>query len=273
MINKRIQSRFGLTLLEMMVVVAMTGLIVTATLAVYQRMRGTATRLIGSMEQSQLEDEVLQKIAEDIDRLAAPGFEATINFRNKLNNGYISARLILENSYYGNNSRKKTFERIIWQTWYSPQDDVLYLYRMHDGLNVEDKVLEKNPEDSPSAGLFIPVARGVTFFELRAQQGETILSAWTSEKLPRAVRVGISFAPLQELADGSIGVPDEDITYRTIAIDRTRMIPYQFIKRDLDLGLLDEQQQDPNDLSMDTTGMIDGDLQESETESGGDDIK
>ncbi|MBL7215016.1 MAG: type II secretion system protein [Phycisphaerae bacterium] len=251
--KNHITSRFGFTLIEMLVVLTMAAMILTATLMIYQRVRGSAAILVGHMEQSQLEHEILQKIAEDIDRLAAPGFEATIKFRNKLDNGYYSGQLVLENSYYGSGDKKQTFEQIVWQTWYSPEDDVLYLYRMHDGLNVEDKVLEKNPEDSPSAGLYIPVARGVTFFELRVQQGENILSAWTADKLPKAVRVGISFTPLQELPDDKVGVPEEAKTYRTIAIDRTRMIPYQFIKRDLDLDVLDEEAEDPNSVSLDET--------------------
>ena len=203
------------------------------------------------MTRYQMQNEILQKIAEDIDRLAAPGFEATIKFRNKLDSsGYDSGQLILENSYYGNGDKKQIYETIIWQTSYDPQDDALVLYRMHDGLNVEDKVLEDNPDDSPSAGLYIPVASGVTFFEFRVQRGEAILSSWTSDKLPEAVRVGISFDPPEELADGSVGVPAEAISYRTIAVDRTRLIPYQFVKMDIDLSVLDEKaDEDPNSLT------------------------
>ena len=265
------QSRSAFTLVEIMVVVAMSALILMATLMIYQRIRKSATILVGHMDQTQLQDEILQRIAEDIDRLAAPGFEATIKFRNKLDNGYYSGQLVLENNYYGAGDKKDTFEQVIWQTWYSPEDDILYLYRMHDGLNVEDKVLEKNPEESPSAGLYIPVARGVTFFELRAQQGENILSAWTSDKLPQAVRVGISFAPLQELDNGRIGVPEEAITYRTIAIDRTRLIPYQFVKRDLDLdAALNADEQDPNGLSSDAAaGTTDDTEQDTTNDEGG----
>lgn len=254
MMKTRHPSRFAFTLVETVVVVTMTAMILIAVMMIYQRVRKSAASLVGYMEQTQLENELLQRIAEDIDRLAAPGFEATIKFRNKLDNGYYSGQLVLENSYYGSGDKKEIFEQIVWQTWYSPEEDTLYLYRMHDGLNVEDKVLEQSPEESASAGLYIPAARGVTFLEFRAQQGETILSAWTSDKLPQAVRVGLSFAPLQELADGSIGVPEEAITYRTIAIDRTRLIPYQFIKKDLDLDILEEEaEDDPNSLS-DTAG-------------------
>lgn len=240
------KSRLAFTLVETLVVLTMAAMILTAVLMIYQRVRASAATIIERMQQSELESEILQKIAEDIDRLAAPGFEAAIKFRNKLDVGYNSGQLILENSYYGEGDKKDIYEQIIWQTWYNPDDNTLILYRMHDGLNVEDKVLEKNPEESSGAGLFIPVASGVTFFELRAQQGQTILAAWTADKLPEAVCVGISFVPLQQMADGSVGVPMEAITYRTIAIDRTRLIPYQFIKKSLDLDALDK---DPNDLS------------------------
>ncbi len=246
--KKTMKSRFAFTLVEMLVVVTMAAMVVTAVMMIYQRVRASAVTIVGHMTRYQMQNEILQKIAEDIDRLAAPGFEATVKFRNKLDTGYYSGQLVLENSYYGNGDKKQTYETIIWQTSYDAQDDALILYRMHDGLNVEDKVLEDNPDDSPSAGLYIPVASGVTFFEFRVQKGETILSSWTSDKLPEAVRVGISFDPLEELPDGKVGVPDEAISYRTIAIDRTRLIPYQFVKMDIDMSVLDEDPDDPNSL-------------------------
>lgn len=238
-INKRICLAF--TLIETIVVLMLASLILIAVLGIYIRMRSSVTTILARLQQNRLQTEILQKIAEDIDRLAAPGFEATMNFQNKLNNGYRSAQLILNNSYYGNNNRKATYEQIEWHTYYDPMHDTLKLFRMHGGLNIEDKVLGVDSGDPQK----IPVAAGLTFFELKAQQGETILGAWSSEALPKAVRIGISFAPLQELSDGSIGVPEEAIFYRTVAIDRTRLIPYQFVKKTF--ALPDEE--DPNDLS------------------------
>lgn len=237
------------TLIEVIVVLMLASLILVAVLGIYNRMRTSAVTIMDRLQQNRLQTEILQKIAEDIDRLAAPGFEAIINFQNKLDNGYRSAKVVLENSYYGtgdkNGTEKKdTFEKVIWQTSYDPLSDTLTLYRMHGGLNVEDKVLEKDPESSSGTDWYIPVTRGVTHFEIKSQQGETVLGAWTSETLPKAVRVGLSFAPLQELEDGSIGVSKEDIFYRTVAIDRTRLIPYQFTKKKFDLP-----EEDPNDLS------------------------
>ncbi|OQY04280.1 MAG: hypothetical protein B6I25_07170 [Planctomycetales bacterium 4572_13] len=245
--NEKFKSAF--TLVETIVVLMLASLILVAVLGVYGRMRANAVTILDRLQQNRLQAEILQKIAEDIDRLAAPGFEATINFQNKLDNGYRSAQLVLLNSYYGNddkgkNNKKETYEKIEWRSSYDPQHDTLKLYRMHGGLNVEDKVLGTDSDQPP----YIPVAAGVTHFELKAQQGENILGAWTSETLPKAVRIGISFAPLQELDDGSIGVPEEEISFRTVAIDRTRLIPYQFIKKKFELP----DEEDPNELSDDT---------------------
>lgn len=241
---RRIKPDFAFTLVETIVVLMLASLISVAVLGVYGRMRASAVTISDRLQQNRLQTEILQKIAEDIDRLAAPGFEATINFQNKLDNGYRSAKLVLLNSYYGNSDKKATYEQIEWRSSYDPQYDTLKLYRMHGGLNVEDKVLGANPDEPP----YIPVAGGVTHFELKAQQGENILGAWTSETLPKAVRIGISFSLPQELDDGSIGVPEEEISFRTVAIDRTRLIPYQFIKKKFELP----DDEDPNELSDET---------------------
>jgi type II secretory pathway pseudopilin PulG len=249
---KKRQFRGALTLVEVVVVLMLAGVIILAVLGIYNRVRASAVVILDRLEQNRLQTEVLQKIAEDIDRLAAPGFDAIINFQNKVDNGFRSAQLILESSYYNNRDQKTTYERIIWQTSFDPLIESMILYRMHEGLNVEDKVLEKNPEMSPGSGLYIPVADGVTYFELKAQQGEQVLGAWNSETLPKGVRVGLSFEPLRELYDGSIGVPEEDVTFRTIAVDRTRLIPYQFIKKDFDLP-----EEDPNDISEDPNDILD----------------
>jgi len=238
--TKTVQFGNAFTLIETIVVLMLGSLILLAVLGIYNRMRQSSVAIMRRLEQNRLQGEILQKIAEDIDRLAAPGFEAAISFGNRLNNGYYSAQLTLQNGYYGNNDKKDTYEQVEWRTSYDINNDALVLYRMHGGLNVEDKVFGVDKDQPP----FIPVAQGVTHFELKAQQGETILGAWNSETLPKAVRVGISFAPRQELSDGTIGVPEEDIFYRTIAIDRTREISYQFVKKKFELP----PETDPNDL-------------------------
>lgn len=257
MLNKQTKSRFGFTLVETLVVLLLSAMVLTATLGVYQRVRAATVVIIDRMSGHRLQNEILQKIAEDIDRLAAPGFEATIKFQNRAVRGVDnqmvqSAQLILNNSYYGNDDKKQTYEEIVWRTSYDMAEGTMILYRMHDGLNTEDQLLEGDAETSTSAGLYIPVAAGVTFFDLRTQQGDNVLAAWTSETLPKAVRIGLSFAEPDILEDGEIGVPPEEIVYRTVAIDRTRQISYKFMTVDLDLGVLDDDQTDPNDLSVES---------------------
>ncbi|MCE5185476.1 MAG: prepilin-type N-terminal cleavage/methylation domain-containing protein [Planctomycetaceae bacterium] len=243
--NTLVRKPVGFTLVETLVVLALSSMIMIAILGIYQQVRAGAVAITGQLEKNRLNAEILQKIAEDIDRLAAPGFEATINFRNKLDSGYRSAQLILESSFYGNNNRKMTYERIVWQTSYDAFSDSMILYRLHDGINVEDKIIEKTPDESSGAGLFIPVASGVTYFECKAQQGEDVLGAWTAAALPKAVRIGLSFEFPRQLEDGTVGVPEEAVSFRTIAVDRTRMIAYNFVKKKFDIP------EDPNETPED----------------------
>lgn len=236
----------GFTLVETLVVLLLSAMILTAVLGIYRQVRLSAAAVSDRLRQNRLCVEILQKLAEDIDRLAAPGFEASMTLRNKLDNGLRSAQLILNNSYYGNNNRPSPYESIVWQTTYDAQADRLILYRMHSGLNVEDPVTQPSAKDA-GEGLFVPVVTGVTHFEMKAQQGENVLGAWMGAELPKAVRIGLSFEPPQELPDGTVGVPEERVTYRTIAVDRTRLINYEFVKKQFDLP----DDEDPNDVTDD----------------------
>ena len=245
------------TLIETLVVLTLTALLLTAVLQMYHQVRGSIGRISAHLDENRLVREILQKITEDLDRLAAPGFDATIEFRNKYDNGYNSAQLILQNRFYGKGTppRAEIYERIIWQTSYDPFTQTLILYRMHDGLNVEDKILESGSDVSPSAGLYIPITDGLTHFEVRSQEGETVTAAWNSQTLPSAVRIGISFAPMEELATGRLGVPEDAVFYRTVAVDRTRYIPYQFVRRRLDTEAI--EQDDPNSVDYDVMDVPD----------------
>jgi hypothetical protein len=243
------------TLVETLTVLAITALLLTAVLQMYHQVRRSASQIGGHLEENRLAREILQKIAEDIDRLAAPGFDATMQFRNKYDNGYNSAQLTLENKYYAKGAPPKAevYDRIVWQTTFDTFTQTLILYRMHDGLNLEDKVIESGSDVSPSAGLYIPITDGLTHFEMRSQQGEDTAMAWSSTTLPTAVRIGVSFSPMEDLPNGRVGVPEEKILYRTVAIDRTRFIPYQFTPRKLDTSKLDDS--DPNDTDPNAVDM------------------
>ncbi len=224
------------TLIETLTAVMLTALLITAVMAMYYHTRRGIARLAGQIDENRLAREILQKVAEDIDRLAAPGFDATMAFRNKYDNGYNAAQLTLENKFYGSAvpPKPEIYDRVVWQTLYDDWNRTLTLYRMHEGLNLEDKVLEKDAAASPSLGMFIPVADGLTHFEMVTVDGETVTAQWDKPTLPTSVRIGVSFAPMEQLPDGRLGVPPELILYRTVAIDRTRFIPYKFVPRTLD---------------------------------------
>lgn len=249
----RSTHRAAFTFIETLTAVLLTGLLLTALLALFSQLRRGMARLAEPMQQDRLAYEILQKIAEDIDRIAAPGFEAGLQFRNKFDNGLNSAQLLVENKYYGSAipPTAEIFDRVIWQTQYDPFTKSLILYRLHEGLNLEDKIIEQTAARSPSLGMFIPVTDGLTHFEVVIVDGQTTLFQWTNPTLPTSIRIGISFAPPAPLPDGRVAVPTEAIIYRTVAIDRTRVIPYEFIAKPLDAAVgkpqqTDQQEQTPS---------------------------
>lgn len=261
--SQSVFSKKAFTLIETLTVLALTAVLLTAVLQMYHQVRGSVSRITRHLDENRLTREILQKIAEDLDRLAAPGFDATLQFRNKYDNGYISAQLTLENRYYGKSTppRAEVYDRVVWQTSYDPFTETLILYRLHEGLNLEDKVIQSGSDVSLSEKPYIPITDGLTHFQIQSQQGDNFAQAWTSQTLPNAVRIGISFAPMEELPTGRLGVPEEKIMYRTVAIDRTRYIPYQFVPRKLDAaGIRDLS--DPNDIETDDARPLDTDNDE-----------
>jgi len=221
--------QFFLSLVEMLVVVALAAMILVGTLGVYNRVRSDATIIFEKLDENRLATEVLQRIAEDVDRIVAPGFDAAVRIQNKMDNGLAAAQLTISNKYYGDGTKPKAeiYEQVIWQSHYDAFEDAMILYRMHSGLNVEDKILDENKEDR-ELSMYIPVISGVTFFEVQAMQEQKLIQNWTQTKLPSGLRIGISFAELQEDLGGRWIVPEEKIIYRDLAVDRTRAITYKF---------------------------------------------
>lgn len=242
--------RPAFSLVETLVVVTIASMLIVATLQIYHRVRGDAAVVSEKLTEKQLAMEILQQIAEDSDRLAAPGFDAQVMVQNKTDHGLFSARLFIMNKYYQNATPPKqdVYEQVVWQTDYDPETDSLILYRAHSGLNLEDKILDESrlEEDDPTA--FIPVTDGVTFFEVQAITNQKMTPAWMQPALPQGIRIGISFALPEELPDGGVGIPEEKIVFRTIAIDRTRPLAYQFEQRVFDVNdFLPDETEDPNE--------------------------
>jgi hypothetical protein len=244
-------------------------MIIITTINLYSRVKASADSINAHLDKNILPKEILQRIAEDLDRLAAPGFDTTVSIRNKFLNGYNLSQLIIENKYYDNQDRPQTFEKVTWQADYDSFEDAIILYRAHSGLQLEDPVIDAD-ENTPNSQadyqsrgleLFVPLATGITFFNIQALEKEKPLPSWSKKELPKAVVLTISFAPFVEDFDGSLIILDEDKITRTVAVDRTRKITYKFMPKEFDLED-DQEQKDPNE----PTGSDIATEQDNETE-------
>jgi hypothetical protein len=251
-VHRHNQNVQAFSLIEILTVLTLSAMILVATILIYSRVRTNAATITSRLESQSLPDEILQKIAEDIDHLATPGFDATVSIHNKDDNGYNSAQLIIENRYYGNDQPPKAniYERVVWQSVYDPIQGQLILYRSHSGLNLEDKIVDNVHSGKEEPGLFVPVCAGLTYFgvfpltgddfgEQLGQAEDPAVSSWQKQEMPNGILLGLSLSPWVQLADGSYVMPEENIVYRAVAVDRTRPIPYKFVAKRFD-------QNDPN---------------------------
>ncbi len=231
----RRHSTRAFSLIEILTVLTLSAMILAAVILIYNRVRNSAVAITTRLNKQGLPDELLQKIAEDIDRLAAPGFDASISIRNKEDSGYNSAQLVIENRYYGSGQPPiaNIYERVVWQSSYDPFLGQMILYRSHSGLNLEDKLVDtvRSGEDKPE--LFVPVCSGLTYFGVFALTGSETeeqepASSWQKQTMPNGILLGLSLEPMTQLEDGSFVLPEGGIVHRAVAVDRTRSIPYKF---------------------------------------------
>jgi type II secretory pathway pseudopilin PulG len=252
--NQSRQEAGGFSLIETVTVLAITAMIMIATMSVYSTVRRNVAAIDGNLDQGELPREILQRIAEDLDRLARPGFDTSVIVRNKLKNGYNISQLIIENRFFGDAAPNKpqVAERITWQSDFDPYTSTLILYRAHSGIRLEDGLIDRDQLDKQEQGIeqFVPVATGITHFELLIPSGETLVREWGQPELPKAVRVLLSFGAPVQTETGDWIIPEQDLFVRTIAINRTRNFQYQFVKKDFNLDELDSA--DPNEMAPDT---------------------
>ncbi len=235
------------SLVETITVLVITAMILIVALGIYSRIRDAAADVNQKLDTDELPMEILQRIAEDIDRLAAPGFDTTIGIKNKIQQGYNICQLTIQNRIYDKNNKPQDFEKIIWQTYNDPLEEGLSLYRLHAGLNLEGNVdFDLRDFAMQSEDLFVRLCTGITYFKVQVPIGDdstgywtkkklprdNFADNWTSKKLPNAVTVTVSFAETFENISGELEIYEEDMIIRTIAVDRTRIIKYKFVPKD-----------------------------------------
>lgn len=209
----------GFSLAEVLAALTIGAMILVAVLAVHNRAERSAAAITRHLDSSRLPAEVLQLIAEDIDRIVPPGTDTKVTIENKFDDAFATARLTILKSYYNRKDQKQTFEEIIWQSSYDNDANGLVLYRSYNGIGFEDKLLEEKRADWEKEYSFVPICAGATFFSITTPDGKT---EWKADSLPNGIVAIISFAEPFKTLDGTMDVLDEQKITRTITIDRTR---------------------------------------------------
>lgn len=222
--------RSGFSLAEVLASLTIGSMILVAGISLYRRAENSSAAVTEQLGKARLGSEVLQRIAEDLDRIIAPGTDTKISIESKTEqHGYSTARLTISRGYFNDKNQQQKFEEITWLASYDfdSADEGLILYRAHSGIATEDKLLDKAKQDWKRE-LFIPICSGVTYFKIQVPGDVKFIDKWTNDAMPKAVVVTISFAEPFETAAGELDVAEEEKVVRTIAIDRTRKIRFIF---------------------------------------------
>ncbi len=238
------------TLAEVLAALVIGAMIMVTVLGIYNRAERSAIAITNKLEGLRVPNEVLQRIAEDLDRVITHSADTTITIENKVTEGYPSAKLTITKTIYNNRNRKQTFEEIVWQSGYDFESETegLVLYRSHSGMMLEDKLLDEQRRSVEKTYSFIPICSGLTLFRIQVPSGERLLDKWTSGKLPVGVVIAISFAEPAESLSGALDVPEEEIITRNIAIDRTRKLRFIIPKIEDTNDVEIEPKEEPNDV-------------------------
>jgi hypothetical protein len=212
----------------MLVALVIGAMVLTAILTVYSRANQSADAVLEKIEHPALATEVLQRLAEDLERVQGSGQDTTIEIKNGSDNGLAKAQLVIRRTIRDTKGDEKTFEEITWRAGYDYEGSSpgLVIYRAHEGINLEDKLLDPKRKSWESNYPLVPLCRGVTFFRIEVPQGDKSVDEWSGLVLPPGVRVTVSFAEPHETVRGAWDVREEEKISRTIAIDKTRKIKF-----------------------------------------------
>jgi len=224
----------GFSLAEVLAALTISSMVLVAVLGIYGRAEHSASAVITKLDSSRLVYEVLQRMAEDLDEIITTSSGTEITLENKISTrGYQTAQLIIRKVFYDNQNQEKVFERVVWQASSDYDNDSagLVLYRGHSGIGLEDKLLDEQKENWQRE-LFVPICSGVTFFKIQAVKADNFQDKWSSNSLPAAIVVTLSFAEPFKAVTGELDVTDSEKITRTIAIDRTRKIQFNIVRKD-----------------------------------------
>ena len=221
--------RPGISLPEVLLTVVIGAMVLTAVLTIHSRIQQTAGAIMNQLDDMLLPSEILQLIAEDLDRCVDTKQGLSIKVEApKYERGYSVSQLVIRkqiNTVRNRRPEEEVLEEIVWQGAVDLDTGRIVLYRRHHGMLQEDRLLgQQRTEFEIRNPPFVPVCGGLTQFLIRVRQGDTWVDQWQGTALPTGLQVTISFAEPHETPSGELEVLEEDKIVRTIAIDRTRTI-------------------------------------------------
>ena len=252
----------GFSLVEAIVAMMMAAMAFTAVFAIYDHVRRASDSITHKLDSYVMPSEILQKIAEDIDRIAGPGSDAKITIVNSFQSGFPAAQLTITGQMLDKEGKPQILEKVVWQTDYDLATARLILYRSHSGLIWEDNLLDREQrlDWSPDRQLFVPLCEGLSYFKVQVPQPQNLVQkmndpnqpqvsttgmqnrydqmveeqkffdVWNQNQLPPAIVVTLSFAdPLEDRGAGGAEVPDDLKVKRTIVIDRSKKMNFVYV--------------------------------------------
>ncbi|MFC1652170.1 type II secretion system protein J [Planctomycetota bacterium] len=220
---KRTRCTYAMSLPELLVAIVVGALVMTTAFTFYNRIQQATGAVMQHLEGLNLPAEVIQLIAEDLDKLVAIETATRVMLESKPDGGLTVVRLTIEHSIKDEENKDLLLDKIVWQSGVDASTNRLTLYRAHMGKLYEDPLLDRKRPDRDSFYPFIPVCTGLTVFRLEVPQvGEAYVDRWQSSALPPGIRVSLSFAEPRDSVQGIIDVEEEDLIQRTIAVDRIR---------------------------------------------------
>jgi Tfp pilus assembly protein PilV len=258
--NRRKAHYKGFSLIEALVALVTAVMTLAVVFAIYDRARRASDSITQKLDSSSLQAEILQRIAEDIDRIAGPGADAAITIANSFQSGLPAAQLTISSRISDKDGRQQVLEKVVWQTDYDRPTGRLILYRSHSGLIWEDTLLdrEQRADWTPDRQLFVPLCTGISYFKVEVPQPQNFISQWNDPnrqtaaarqnrydqkveeqkfldiwnqpQLPPAILITISFAaPIEGRVVGGAEVPDDQKIKRTIMIDRSKKMNFVYV--------------------------------------------
>ena len=219
--------RPAFTLTELMVAVVIAGMLLSVLLAISSQVQQSAASIEKRLNDFELIQEVLQLMAEDVDTKIDPEAGSRLIVFNRMEDGYLTAKMVITTSMKDEKYDDKVLEEIIWQANVDIRTNRIVLYRSHAGQIQEDKLLDQRRDPGEALSPFIPVCGGLTTFRIEVRRGEEWTQQWASPQLPTGIRVIISDAQAEKSVQGEWEVPEEDLVIRTMAIDRTRELKFK----------------------------------------------